>query len=184
MRVDTCGQRATKKGVAGGAALKNGRLWTAQRPKMGLTCPRLSTRTFVWTRAKVLRRIDFYREMSTVHSYISFLHTDGQEGRYPCCIREWLKCVDSGHATSCLRRSAAAVASSSSGRPLRVFAACRTPAGRWSIVAPCCRDLSGRMGVRRIAVFDEPAADEPWLKPTAGDPWLKVIKLKAIKAEG
>jgi hypothetical protein len=97
-----------KKGGAGGAALKNGRLWTAQRPKMGLTCPRLSTRTFVWTRAKALRRIDFYREMSTVHSYISFLHTDGQEDRYPCCIREWLKCVDSGHATSCLRRSAAA----------------------------------------------------------------------------
>jgi hypothetical protein len=40
------------------------------------------------------------------------------------------------------------------------FAACRTPAGRWSIVAPCCRDLSGRIGVRRIAVLDEPAAGE------------------------
>jgi len=39
-----------------------------------------------------------------------------------------------------------------------VFAASRTPAGRWSIVAPCCRDLSGRTGVRRIAVLDEPAA--------------------------
>jgi len=39
-----------------------------------------------------------------------------------------------------------------------VFAVHRTPAGRWSIVAPCCRDLSGRIGVRRIAVLDEPAA--------------------------
>ena len=39
-----------------------------------------------------------------------------------------------------------------------VLAACRAPAGRWSIVAPCCRDLSGRTGVRRIAVLDEPAA--------------------------
>ena len=37
-----------------------------------------------------------------------------------------------------------------------VLAAYRTPAGRWSIVAPACRDLSGRMGVRRIAVLDEP----------------------------
>ena len=50
-----------------------------------------------------------------------------------------------------------------------VFAAWRTPAGRWSIVASCCRDLSGRTGVRRIAVLDEPAA-------TAGG--AKVIKLK------
>jgi hypothetical protein len=66
-----------------------------------------------------------------------------------------------------------------------VFAACRTSAGRWSIVAPCCRDLSGRMGVRRIAVLDEPAAaGGPWLKPAAGGLWLKVIKLKAAKAEG
>jgi len=32
------------------------------------------------------------------------------------------------------------------------------PAGRWSIVAPCCRDLSGRTGVRRITVLDEPVA--------------------------
>jgi len=40
-----------------------------------------------------------------------------------------------------------------------VFAAYRMPAGRWSIVAPCCRDLSGRTGVRRIAVLDEPAVD-------------------------
>ena len=39
-----------------------------------------------------------------------------------------------------------------------VFAAYRTPAGRWSIVAPCCRDLSGRTGVRQIAVLEEPAA--------------------------
>lgn len=39
-----------------------------------------------------------------------------------------------------------------------VFAVCRTPAGRWSIVAPGCRDLSGRTGVHRIAVLDEPAA--------------------------
>ena len=30
--------------------------------------------------------------------------------------------------------------------------------GRWLIVAPCCRELSGRTGVRRIAVVDEPAA--------------------------
>jgi len=36
-----------------------------------------------------------------------------------------------------------------------VFAACRTTDGRWSIVAPCCRDLSGRVGVHRIAVLDE-----------------------------
>jgi len=39
-----------------------------------------------------------------------------------------------------------------------VFAVWRTPAGRWSIVAPCCRDLNGWIGVRRIAVLDEPAA--------------------------
>jgi hypothetical protein len=39
-----------------------------------------------------------------------------------------------------------------------VFAAYRTPAGRWSIVAPGCRDLSGRTGVRPIVVLDEPAA--------------------------
>jgi hypothetical protein len=39
-----------------------------------------------------------------------------------------------------------------------VFAASRTPAGRWSIVSPCCRDLSGRTGLQRIAVLDEPAA--------------------------
>jgi hypothetical protein len=67
-----------------------------------------------------------------------------------------------------------------------VFAACRTSAGRWSIIAPCCRDLSGRMGVRRIAVLDEPAAAAggPCLKPAAGGSWLKVIKLKAAKAEG
>ena len=38
-----------------------------------------------------------------------------------------------------------------------VFAAYRMSAGRWSIVAPCCRDLSGRIGVRRIVVLDEPA---------------------------
>ena len=48
-----------------------------------------------------------------------------------------------------------------------VFAAYRTLAGRGSIVAPCCRDLSGRTGVRGIAVFDEPAAGG-----------AKVIKLK------
>ena len=47
-----------------------------------------------------------------------------------------------------------------------VFAACCTPAGRWSIVASCCRDLSGRIGVRRIAVLDEPASGGPW----EGDP--------------
>jgi hypothetical protein len=41
-----------------------------------------------------------------------------------------------------------------------VFAVSRTPAGRWSVVAPCCRDLSGRTGVRQIAVLDEPAAGE------------------------
>jgi hypothetical protein len=39
-----------------------------------------------------------------------------------------------------------------------VFAVHRTSAGRWSIAAPCCRDLSGRIGVHRIAVLDEPAA--------------------------
>jgi len=39
-----------------------------------------------------------------------------------------------------------------------VFAAYRTPAGRWSVVAPACRDLSGRTGVHRIAALDEPAA--------------------------
>src|SRR5262249_6764604 len=48
-----------------------------------------------------------------------------------------------------------------------VLAACRTLAGRWSVVAPCCRDLSGRIGVCRIAVLDEPAAGGS-----------KVIKLK------
>jgi hypothetical protein len=32
------------------------------------------------------------------------------------------------------------------------------PAGRWSVVAPACRDLSGRTGVRGIAVLVEPAA--------------------------
>jgi len=48
-----------------------------------------------------------------------------------------------------------------------VFAACRTPAGRGSIVAPCCRDLSGRIGVCRVSVLDEPAAGGS-----------KVIKLK------
>jgi len=37
-----------------------------------------------------------------------------------------------------------------------VFAASRTSAGRWSIVAPCCRDLSGRTGVCWIAVLDAP----------------------------
>ena len=31
-----------------------------------------------------------------------------------------------------------------------VFAAWRTPTGCWSILAPCCRELSGRTGVRRI----------------------------------
>jgi hypothetical protein len=55
-----------------------------------------------------------------------------------------------------------------------VFAALRTPAGRWSLVAPCCRDLSGRFGVRRIAVLDEPAA--------GGSP-PKIIKLKVIKGD-
>jgi len=38
------------------------------------------------------------------------------------------------------------------------LAASRTPAGRWSIVSPGCRELSGRTGVRQIAVLDEPAA--------------------------
>src|SRR5262249_1017581 len=50
-----------------------------------------------------------------------------------------------------------------------VFAAYRTSAGQWSIVASCCRDLSGRTGVRRIAARDEPAA-------AAGG--AKVIKLQ------
>ena len=39
-----------------------------------------------------------------------------------------------------------------------VFAVNRTPAGRWSILAPACRDLSGRIGVHRIATLEEPAA--------------------------
>ena len=51
-----------------------------------------------------------------------------------------------------------------------VFALSRAPGGCWSILAPCCRDLSGRIGVRRIAVLDE---------PVAGGSRLKVIKLKA-----
>jgi len=38
-----------------------------------------------------------------------------------------------------------------------VLAAYRTSAGRWSILAPACRDLSGRTGVHRIAALDEPA---------------------------
>jgi len=50
-----------------------------------------------------------------------------------------------------------------------VFAAHRTPAGRWSIIAPCCRDLGGRIGVHRIAALEEPAV-------AAGG--SKVIKLK------
>ena len=54
---------------------------------------------------------------------------------------------------------------SPAGEP--VLAAYRAPGGRWSIVAPGCRDLSGRTGVRGIAVFDEPAAGG-----------AKVIKLK------
>ena len=52
-----------------------------------------------------------------------------------------------------------------------VLAAYRTAAGRWSIVAPCCRDLSGRIGVRRIATLEEPAA----AATAAGG--AKVIKL-------
>ena len=44
----------------------------------------------------------------------------------------------------------------------------RTPTGRWSVVAPCCRDLSGRTAVHRIAVLDEPT--------TIGG--AKVIRLK------
>ena len=50
---------------------------------------------------------------------------------------------------------------------LPVFAVSRMPGGRWSIVAPGCRDLSGRTGVRRIAMLEEPAAGG-----------AKVIKLK------
>ena len=53
-----------------------------------------------------------------------------------------------------------------------VFAAYRTPAGRWSIVAPCCRDLSGRIGVRRIVVLDEPAAGG-----------AEVIELEGVRRE-
>src|SRR5262249_28605005 len=51
-----------------------------------------------------------------------------------------------------------------------VFAVWRTLAGRLSTVAPCCRDLSGRIGVRGVAVLDEPAV------AAAGG--AKVIKLK------
>ena len=59
-----------------------------------------------------------------------------------------------------------------SGRPVGepVFAAYRTPAGRWSIVAPGCWGLSGRTGVHRIAALDEPAAGGAkviWLKKCA-----------------
>src|SRR5262245_60828845 len=54
-----------------------------------------------------------------------------------------------------------------SNSSLSVFAVWRTLAGRWSIVAPCCRDLSGRIGVRGVAVLDEPAAGG-----------AKIIKLK------
>jgi len=53
-----------------------------------------------------------------------------------------------------------------------VLAAYRTPAGQWSIVAPGCWDLSGRIGVRRIAVLDEPAAGG-----------AEVIKLEAARQE-
>ena len=49
-----------------------------------------------------------------------------------------------------------------------VFTASRNPVGRWSIIAPCCRDLSGRTGLHRIAALEEPAA-------TGG---AKVIELK------
>jgi len=45
-----------------------------------------------------------------------------------------------------------------------VFALSRAPGGCWSILAPCCRELSGRFGVRRIAVLDEPAAGGSRLK--------------------
>jgi hypothetical protein len=55
-----------------------------------------------------------------------------------------------------------------------VFALSRAPGGRWLILAPCCRDLSGRTGVRRIAVFDE---------PVAGGSRPKVIK-KVAKVAG
>jgi hypothetical protein len=53
-----------------------------------------------------------------------------------------------------------------------VLAVSRTPAGRWSIAAPCCRDLSGRTGVRRIAAFNE---------PTPGR--AEVIKLEAARQD-
>jgi hypothetical protein len=56
-----------------------------------------------------------------------------------------------------------------------VFAAWRTPAGRWSIVASCCQDLSGRIGVRRIAVLDEPASGGPWVKGTRARPSRLVL---------
>jgi hypothetical protein len=53
-----------------------------------------------------------------------------------------------------------------------IYAAYRMPAGRWSLVAPACRDLSGRTGVRRIAVLDEPAVGG-----------LKVIKLEEVRRD-
>jgi len=59
---------------------------------------------------------------------------------------------------------------SPAGEP--VLAAYRTSAGRWSIIAPCARDLSGRTGVRRIAVLDEPAAGG-----------AKVIKLEEARQD-
>ena len=58
-----------------------------------------------------------------------------------------------------VQRASAAVFTPTQVLDAPVFAASRTPAGQWSIVAPCCRDLSGRTGVRRIAALDEPAAD-------------------------
>jgi hypothetical protein len=58
-----------------------------------------------------------------------------------------------------------------------VLAACRTPAGRWSIVAPGCHDLSGRIGVRRIAVLDEPAAAGGAVSGATGRPERRLMKI-------
>jgi hypothetical protein len=42
-----------------------------------------------------------------------------------------------------------------------VVAVCRDDGLRWSVLAQCCRELSGRVGVRRIAVMDEPGEPAP-----------------------
>jgi hypothetical protein len=71
-----------------------------------------------------------------------------------------------------VQRASAAVFSPAQVLDAPVFAASRTPAGRWSILAPGCRDLSGRTGLCRIAALDEPAAGG-----------AKVIKLEGARRD-